>query len=847
MALILKDLNDKAYPVEAVTNHTTKMNSDGMLTFTIYENSQTKDFINDIAKLWRVENVTGKSDSQVYVVVIAKRKALKDKRTVEITAKEEQFDYLETHRLYENVTGSRTADDFFNMIFKDTPYSFVLLNHSDAVEWENAGDGQTKFAMFLKALQRYGYEFQYEPASKNFKLGERISRRPTYYISKRLNANDISFEEDATSFYTYIRGYGDYAGEDNMHEANLTREYPENAKSPMIKLFGIREAEPLTNGNITKKATMDAKLKQTVEESLKLSIEFDFVALGRNYPFAQPEIGDEIPVIDETINFNRLLRIQEIKTTRDAHHKVIKQSIVVGDPKRAVRYQQKQAGAISDMNDLTAGRSKIRESVLPRAINEATEMLQKTSTELSFSEQGIMAVDKDNPNYVTLLNSSGLGVSKDGGKTFHNAITRGAINASLITAGALNADYIRGGTLDANLVEVVGGKNSDKYVSIVNDELRLSGTFERTWQGNTTVDNVFTSLKNGYLRFRNNETDSSIYMSHFGLSTFRDQFGDYVGSEGRASGTIMFWDKSFSPSGANGITINSYGGVAALTSSNNRTLIGSKKSVNLQSTEGTLMFQPRMAQAPDTGFVMTLASSGGSFPHGYLMYGGVRGESEQVAYSAGLRYERNFPRLSVVDSNFSTGGNTRIESGYGEFNTVTRRGGNQYLNIVDPNVFKVGSDGSDRVASMTVYNRTYSGSANVYITSSGTLGRSTSARKYKINIENQLRDSEKQYQHSSQLLDLDIRSWYDKAEAETYAKECEMQESFCDDNFKLQRHVGLIAEEVGEAGLDEHVVRNENGEVEGIEYDRLWVHLIPIIKDQQKRIEQLEGLENERR
>lgn len=86
MALILKDLNDKAYPVEAVTNHTTKMNSDGMLTFTIYENSQTKYFINDIAKLWRVENITGISDSQVYVVVIAKRKALKDKQTVEITA-----------------------------------------------------------------------------------------------------------------------------------------------------------------------------------------------------------------------------------------------------------------------------------------------------------------------------------------------------------------------------------------------------------------------------------------------------------------------------------------------------------------------------------------------------------------------------------------------------------------------------------------------------------------------------------------------------------------------------------------------------------------------------------------
>lgn len=650
MALILKDLNDKAYPVEAVTNHTIKMNSDGMLTFTIYENSQTKDFINDIAKLWRVENVTGKSDNQVYVVVIAKRKALKDKQTVEITAKEEQFDYLETHRIYENVTGSRTADDFFSMIFKDTPYSFVLLNHSDAIEWENAGDGQTKFAMFLKALQRYGYEFQYEPASKTFKLGERISRRPAYYISKRLNANDISFEEDATSFYTYIRGYGDYEGEDNMHEAKLTREYPENAKSPMIELFGIREAEPLTNGNITKKATMDAKLKQTVEESLKLSIEFDFVALGRNYPFAQPEIGDEIPVIDETINFNRLLRIQEIKTTRDAHHKVIKQSIVVGDPKRAVRYQQKQAGAISDMNDLTAGRSKIRESVLPRAINEATEMLQKTSTELSFSEQGIMAVDKDNPNYVTLLNSSGLGVSKDGGKTFHNAITRGAINASLITAGALNADYIRGGTLDANLVNVVGG-DGDKYISMTNDEMNLYGTYTRQWQGKTTTNNVFTRFKDGHLRFRNNDEDRSIYVSDFGISTFID------GNSREASGTLEFFDYTYGGT-ARGVTLQSGLGVVALRSDSNRMVLEADDTVNIGSNKYSIYMRPFSNTRKGVNEFQFYVKDNPSAleTDGALLYGNLTGSGTKMG--SGIRFAKQLP---VV---YATNDNGDIGSGY---------------------------------------------------------------------------------------------------------------------------------------------------------------------------------------
>lgn len=839
MALILKDLDGKAYPVETVTNHTVRMNSDGMLTFNVIENDQTAHFINDISKLWQVENVTGKPDDMVYVIVIANRKAYKDKQVVQITAKEAQFDYLETHRVYENITGSRTGVDFLNYIFDDTPYSYTLLDGVYAKEWENAGDGQSKFEMLLNWLERYGFEFQYDPASKNFKLGARISRRPAYYISKKLNANDISFEEDATNFYTYVQGYFDYDGADNLHAANYKLEYPQGKTSPMIELFGIREAPPVTDGRVTDRDLMDDMMRKQVEQSLKMSIELDFVTLGKNYPFAQPEIGDEIPVIDETINFNRVLRIQEIKTTRDAHHKVIKQSIVVGDPKREVRYKQAQSGAISNMNDLLAGRTKIKESVLPAAIKESTQMLMDTASELSFSEQGIMAVDKDNPNYVTLLNSSGLGVSKDGGQTFHNAITRGQINADLITAGSLNADYIRGGTLDANLVNVVGG-DGDKYISLTNDELRLNGTYTRMWRGVTSTANVFTSMKNGYLRFRNNDLDRSLYMSEFGISTYVDQTGEYLDAPGNSSGTIAWWDKTYSPSGANGITINSYGGVAALTSYKNRVMVAAGGSVNLESTNSNIYIRPDTSQLGENSFSFNIADNR-EYNDGYIMFG----DQDNGVYASGLRFSRAYSKLEVVDTNYSTGGGTSIEAGYGNFNTVSRRDGNQYLNIVHPQLFKVGSDGKDRVASDAIYRRSYDkGTANVHITPYGTLGRATSASKYKLSIEKQYKDEQKQLEHSSSLLNLDVKSWFSKSEAEILAKEIETGERVSDEEFELNRAVGLIAEDVESNGLIEHVSYGADNEVEGIAYDRLWIHLIPIIKDQQKRIEQLEAIIN---
>ena len=154
---------------------------------------------------------------------------------------------------------------------------------------------------------------------------------------------------------------------------------------------------------------------------------------------------------------------------------------------------------------------------------------------------------------------------------------------------------------------------------------------------------------------------------------------------------------------------------------------------------------------------------------------------------------------------------------------------------------KVGNDASRRVASDAIYRRTYSGGANMVITEEGTLGRSTSASKYKLSIENQYTEPSDQLEHSKNILKLDVKSWFDKAESEIVSKECEKGCRISDDAFKLKRHVGLIAEDVESVGLSEYVDYNTEGGVESIQYDRLWVHLIPIIKEQQKRLEELEN------
>ncbi|XCC68835.1 hypothetical protein PYH72_13605 (plasmid) [Staphylococcus delphini] len=94
--------------------------------------------------------------------------------------------------------------------------------------------------------------------------------------------------------------------------------------------------------------------------------------------------------------------------------------------------------------------------------------------------------------------------------------------------------------IDVNNVGIRGGDSSE-YVHIKNDEITLYGTYTRDWAGTTETNNVFTRLKDGHIRFRNNDKDESIYISDLGISTFLD------GSPTEASVTIQFFDYLYDP------------------------------------------------------------------------------------------------------------------------------------------------------------------------------------------------------------------------------------------------------------------------------------------------------------
>ena len=116
---------------------------------------------------------------------------------------------------------------------------------------------------------------------------------------------------------------------------------------------------------------------------------------------------------------------------------------------------------------------------------------------------------------------------------------------------------------------------------------------------------------------------------------------------------------------------------------------------------------------------------------------------------------------------------------------------------------------------------TTSATSNVHIRSDGIMFMIGSASKYKSDI--QLLENEVEY--AKRILDLHPKSWIDKGEQER--------------EDTRGRYYGVIAEDVEALGLSEYTTKNEDGELESVQYDRLWTLLLPVIKEQESEIKNL--------
>lgn len=131
------------------------------------------------------------------------------------------------------------------------------------------------------------------------------------------------------------------------------------------------------------------------------------------------------------------------------------------------------------------------------------------------------------------------------------------------------------------------------------------------------------------------------------------------------------------------------------------------------------------------------------------------------------------------------------------------------------------------------YTKTTGSAPNAFIASDGALVRSTSASKYKTDIQRSYST-----EYGDKLLNLPTAIWTDKGQKERYEAGKR--------HIKPEKYFGMIAEDLADAGLDLLVSRNpETHEIEGIQYERIAPALLPVIKKLKDKVNRLEKQINE--
>ena len=173
---------------------------------------------------------------------------------------------------------------------------------------------------------------------------------------------------------------------------------------------------------------------------------------------------------------------------------------------------------------------------------------------------------------------------------------------------------------------------------------------------------------------------------------------------------------------------------------------------------------------------------------------------------------------TTINLNVTSGANMTLKTDRLELNN----GGDSYYSNAPAGV-TLGMDSTPRIWSMAIYNRTYSSASNMFITSAGTIGRSTSARKYKEDIQ----VADEVISKAKRFLSILPSSWYDKAEIARGGK--------------AQRYYGFVADDFDLKGLKEVVLYGSSGQVEGLAYDRLTMYQNVILSNHEREIQSLKN------
>lgn len=314
---------------------------------------------------------------------------------------------------------------------------------------------------------------------------------------------------------------------------------------------------------------------------------------------------------------------------------------------------------------ITQNGDKIALKVDEQKFNASRKTLSQVISEISATTKGINLSYDENGNIQSYtMDKNGIQLRGDKvditvNKDFNVVANR--VNDKVGKDEVINRLNLspEGLDIDVNKVGIRGG-DSTNYIYLSQDKIEMAGTFQRTFRGNTQKDNVFMRAQGGYLRFRNNNQNRSLYYSDFGISTYID------GDSSEASGTLQFFDYTYSPTNSvRGVTLNSAGGAIALNSERNRIVLDANATVNIESETSSVYIRPMKNNRAGTNEFRfwTKLNDSVADTDGVLSYGTITELVEKApasySFGSGIRFDKS-PKSRYIyatdkDGNIGTG------------------------------------------------------------------------------------------------------------------------------------------------------------------------------------------------
>lgn len=309
-----KGTEHSALVAYSVTN---AVNGELSVKGTIYTNDKV---LHGIGRGWRF-----RLDDEYYRITYAKPNDTGRQIEVEFDAVHQFFYDMSKSVLYETLDGSKPLKNYLDTIFSSSGYTYSLEESAGSIRKENFGN-QSRLSLFNDIIKTTGLEFSVR--GHVVRILKRIGTDLSAIVRKDFNMNELKIEKNINSFVTYQRGLGAWKDDEDHSKGRYESEY----ESPLAKIYGRIEAEPVVDERYKETGKLLERLKENVDKSYKVSVEIDMEDLSQaGYRISRPNPGDYIMAINENLGFRQKVRIVSFTSEYDVGGNLISRKVVCND------------------------------------------------------------------------------------------------------------------------------------------------------------------------------------------------------------------------------------------------------------------------------------------------------------------------------------------------------------------------------------------------------------------------------------------------------------------------------------------------------------------------------------